>query len=76
MIGPKKKRSQSKKRIRHSAWHTGQIKKLAKKYQLATCPTCGASRLNHRVCSVCGSYNGKQVITIKTKEDKNTVVDA
>ena len=31
--------------------------------------------LTHRVCPVCGYYNWKQVITIKTKS-KNDVIDA
>lgn len=37
---------------------------------MVICPNCGELKLNHRVCSVCGFYNGKQVKEIKVKEDK------
>ncbi|MBM4415821.1 MAG: 50S ribosomal protein L32 [Chloroflexi bacterium] len=30
--------------------------------QLARCPQCRAMRPNHRVCPVCGFYNGRQVL--------------
>ena len=28
------------------------------------CPECGAAQIPHRVCSACGYYNGKQVLTV------------
>ncbi len=34
---------------------------------LVACPQCGAMRLPHRMCEACGSYNGRQVKTIKSK---------
>ncbi len=37
---------------------------------MITCPNCGEMKLAHRVCPNCGSYNGKTVVTIKTKEEK------
>jgi large subunit ribosomal protein L32 len=30
--------------------------------QLARCPQCRTMRPNHRVCPVCGTYNGRQVL--------------
>lgn len=36
---------------------------------MMVCPNCGEIKLNHRVCKECGFYDGKQVKTIKTKED-------
>jgi large subunit ribosomal protein L32 len=30
--------------------------------QLARCPQCRTMRPNHRICPVCGSYNGRQVL--------------
>ncbi len=30
--------------------------------QLVRCPQCRAMRANHRVCPVCGIYNGRQVL--------------
>ncbi|MBQ9899603.1 MAG: 50S ribosomal protein L32 [Acholeplasmatales bacterium] len=32
---------------------------------MITCPSCGELTLAHRVCSNCGYYKGKQVITKK-----------
>jgi len=37
---------------------------------ISECPNCKSPRLPHRVCSVCGYYNGKQVIQIKEKKKK------
>ena len=34
---------------------------------LVACPQCGAMRLPHRMFAACGSYNGRQVKTIKSK---------
>ncbi|MDE3069809.1 MAG: 50S ribosomal protein L32 [Acidobacteriota bacterium] len=31
---------------------------------LATCPRCSAPRRAHRVCPVCGTYDGRQVLTV------------
>jgi large subunit ribosomal protein L32 len=30
--------------------------------RLTTCPQCHAPRLPHRVCAVCGSYGGREVM--------------
>jgi large subunit ribosomal protein L32 len=35
--------------------------------QMSTCPTCGELRIPHRVCPKCGSYDGRQVTTVKVK---------
>ena len=38
---------------------------------LVKCPNCGAMIKSHNVCPMCGYYNGKQVVSKKTKkEDK------
>jgi large subunit ribosomal protein L32 len=37
---------------------------------VSVCSNCKAPKLPHRVCSVCGYYDGKQVIQIKSKEKK------
>ena len=74
-ISPRKKISKTSTRSRHSTWKTINLKKLTKKYQTTKCPQCWANMLTHRVCPVCGYYNGKQIITIKTKS-KNDVIDA
>ncbi|MCX6823176.1 MAG: 50S ribosomal protein L32 [candidate division SR1 bacterium] len=74
-IGPKKKISQSQGRKRHSTWEGLNIRRLKETYQLGKCANCGAQKLSHRVCPVCGYYKGKQVITIKSKS-KDKVVNA
>lgn len=48
---------------------------MVEAHKISTCKNCGAKKLSHRVCPVCGYYKGKQVLTIKTKS-KETVVDA
>ncbi len=74
-IGPKKKISQAKGRQRHSTWEMLNIKRMVSTHKVSICKNCGAKKLSHRVCPVCGYYKGKQVITIKSKS-KDTVVDA
>ena len=32
-------------------------------------PACDEMLLPHRVCTVCGYYNGKKVLNVKSKED-------
>ncbi|MDR3169729.1 MAG: 50S ribosomal protein L32 [Candidatus Peribacteria bacterium] len=74
-ISPRNKISKMKTHRRHSTWKTINLKKLTSTYKTTRCANCGANKLAHRVCPVCGYYKGKQVITIKTKS-KETVVDA
>ena len=74
-IGPKKKISQSQGRKRHSTWERLNIKRMVEAHKISVCKNCGAKKLSHRVCPVCGYYKGKQVLTIKSKS-KDTVVDA
>ncbi len=31
---------------------------------IVTCSKCGATRLPHRACKACGTYNGREVIKI------------
>jgi len=74
-ISPRNKISKMKTHRRHSIWKTINLKKLTDKYQTTKCSNCGANKLAHRVCPMCGYHNGKQVLTIKAKS-KETVVDA
>jgi large subunit ribosomal protein L32 len=60
---PKKRHSKARGRRRRTHW------KLAKT-NLIPCPQCKQSKLSHQVCSVCGYYNGRQVIEVKAKEKK------
>ncbi|MFO7813127.1 MAG: 50S ribosomal protein L32 [Pelovirga sp.] len=56
MAVPKKKTSKSKKNMRraHDAISAPGI---------STCPNCNEIKLPHRVCSSCGNYKGKEVIS-------------
>jgi large subunit ribosomal protein L32 len=37
---------------------------------LVECPQCHARMVPHRVCPTCGYYAGRQVIVVKTREEK------
>jgi large subunit ribosomal protein L32 len=54
------KRKKSKMRIRQRKAHI-----TAELAQVQACPSCGASQRTHRVCTSCGMYKGKQVLTIE-----------
>lgn len=74
-IGPKKKISNTASHKRHATWETINLKRMTATYQVWKCANCGAKKLSHRVCPVCGYYKGKQVITIKAKGGAK-IVDA
>ena len=38
--------------------------------QLDYCPQCHSPKPSHRVCPVCGSYGGREVIEIKPPKKK------
>jgi large subunit ribosomal protein L32 len=52
-----KKRISSQRRDKRRATHK------AAKPRLNECPRCHSPRLPHRVCPVCGTYAGREVIT-------------
>jgi large subunit ribosomal protein L32 len=60
---PKKRHSKARGRRRRTHW------KISPQ-GLIPCPQCKQPKLPHRVCAVCGSYDGKQIIEIKVKEKK------
>ena len=35
---------------------------------IVACPNCGAYHLPHRACKACGTYNGRQVLSVKADE--------
>ena len=37
---------------------------------LSVCPDCNAKRLNHKVCTNCGKYNGRVVVDVLAKTVK------
>ncbi|MBN1675289.1 MAG: 50S ribosomal protein L32 [Kiritimatiellae bacterium] len=56
------KRKSSKSRIRRRRKSHRQHLAAAQK-----CPQCGAAQQPHRVCSACGHYRGRQVITVEAE---------
>jgi large subunit ribosomal protein L32 len=60
MANPKKQKT-------HSATHKGRSHLALKKVTLTKCPKCGKMRKPHTVCLFCGTYKGREVLTIKTK---------
>lgn len=63
MPNPKRRHSNTRTRLRraHDALQVS---------SQSWCKQCGAPVLPHRVCSQCGYYRGKQVVTIKSREGK------
>jgi large subunit ribosomal protein L32 len=60
---PAKKRTKSSKRRRASHF-------ALKIIQLTLCSHCKKAIPAHQVCPFCGYYKGREVIKIKTKEDR------
>ncbi len=73
---PKRKTSKSHTRIRHSAFRAKTVKKLLDGVRLVPCDNCGVKRLSHHVCTACGMYRGRQVLKIKSPDDKVTKIKA
>ena len=63
MANPKRRHSNTRSRLRRA--HD-----FLKTRSLSKCKQCGAPVLPHRVCSACGFYRGKQVVSIKVKAAK------
>ncbi|MEK6277183.1 MAG: 50S ribosomal protein L32 [Actinomycetota bacterium] len=61
MAVPKKRTSRTR-RDKRRATHR------AREPRLNECPRCHSPRLPHRVCPVCGTYAGREVIKHEVKE--------
>ncbi len=59
-------------RMRHNRAQRGDTRShhALKAQGLSVCPDCKAKRLNHKVCSNCGKYNGRVVIDVMAKTVK------
>lgn len=64
MAVPKKKTSVSRKGLRRA----GQHHKRYRQHPMS-CPNCGDLTMPNRVCPSCGTYKGKEVFTIKVREE-------
>lgn len=56
---PKRKPSKSRQRMRRA------YNSVLTLPQLSTCSQCGAPSVPHRVCPSCGTYKGRQVVTVE-----------
>ena len=63
MAVPKKKTTKSARNQRRS--HHALTKNT-----IGTCSKCQEPVLPHHVCTSCGNYQGKEVLEVKSKEDK------
>ncbi|HOK56856.1 MAG TPA: 50S ribosomal protein L32 [bacterium] len=61
MPNPKRKHSKSRTGKRRNS-------KKVRSVPLTKCPNCGAVKLPHFVCNVCGYYKGVQVIKVETSK--------
>jgi len=60
MAVPKKKMSKAKSRMRRaSAWRLDAPAR-------SLCPRCGAAKVPHVVCNVCGWYRGRQAVDVNS----------
>lgn len=62
MAQPKRRWSKARTHSKRATWKKEQP-------NLTSCPNCHESIIPHRVCSNCGYYNGKQIVTKKETEN-------
>ena len=63
MPNPIRRHSRGRGRRRRAHWKLTATK-------LVACPQCKAPKLSHRVCTVCGYYQGRLVIDVQAKKAK------
>ena len=62
MAHPRRKHNQSRRDKSRTHWKLP-VPSITK------CPQCAEPVLPHRVCSHCGYYRGRQVITVRAKKE-------
>jgi large subunit ribosomal protein L32 len=55
---PKRRHSRARGRKRRTNWKIAMVQPIE-------CPHCHQARLPHHICSSCGYYNGRQIISVK-----------
>ena len=58
MAVPKKKVSKSRRNMRRSHLALKTTKSLE-------CPNCGELKRPHNLCSACGHYNGREIVSVE-----------
>ncbi len=58
--------------MRHNRSRVGMTRShhALKAQGLSVCPDCSAKRINHKVCTNCGKYNGRVVLDVLAKTVK------
>lgn len=62
MAVPKRRHSKARTRTRRSTW-------VLQAPGITACPQCREPKRPHYVCGNCGYYDGRQAVTVATKED-------
>jgi large subunit ribosomal protein L32 len=57
MPNPKRRHSKQRSSTRRAHDHLRTV-------SLAECPKCGEPKIPHRVCRICGTYKGREVIEV------------
>ena len=60
-----------KQRQSHSRTHKRPSQHRIDPPALSTCPRCHAAKLPHRVCPVCGTYAGRQVVVTESADEES-----
>lgn len=60
---PKQRHSSTRGKKRRTHWKVSAS-------NLAKCPQCKTMKVSHRVCPLCGVYDGRQAIEVKVKAEK------
>lgn len=63
MAVPKRRISRSRKGKRRSHHHRDPV-------QVQYCPHCNEPIIPHRICSNCGTYQGREVVALEEAEGK------
>ncbi|MDD5020301.1 MAG: 50S ribosomal protein L32 [Candidatus Omnitrophica bacterium] len=63
MPNPRRRHSKTRGRKRRTHWKVDAV-------QLMECSQCKSPKLSHRICPVCGYYNGKLVLDFEAKRVK------
>lgn len=73
---PKQQVPHSRTSRRYKSFRNFARVRLTNAVALTVCPKCKEPKLQHSICSTCGSYNGRQAINMEKKIEKITKIKA